>query len=72
MAGPHGGLPAESPGPGSCVVISLFAQYSQLKGKYQALSLAFLLITAVRTTSDSTGLSLSQFLVSLIHKLNGY
>lgn len=42
IAEPHGGLSAGSPDPGSCLVISLFVHYSQLKGKHQALSLALL------------------------------
>lgn len=46
--------------------LSPFAQHSQLRGKHQPLSLAFLEINSGEDHEDSVGLSFSELLISVV------
>lgn len=67
MPRPHSGTPVGSPKPGGCrLLLSPFPQHSQLRGKHQPLSLAFLEINSGEDHEDSVGLSFSELLISVV------
>lgn len=61
------GTPVGFPKLGGChLLVSPFAEHSQLKGKHQPLSVAFLKINSDEDHNDSIGLSFSELLVSVV------